>query len=71
MKKQMGLLEVEIDSLHMPIVDEFKVILLKQRANAFRRTVQGEVDRNVSIEGMLPEISKKVTQRKRRQISQL
>ena len=39
MKRQMGLLEVEIDSLHMPIVDEFKVILLKQRANAFRRTV--------------------------------
>ena len=29
MKRQMGLLEVEIDSLHMPIVDEFKVILLK------------------------------------------
>jgi hypothetical protein len=29
MKRQMGLLEVEIDSLHMPIVDEFKAILLK------------------------------------------
>ena len=71
MKRQMGLLEVEIDSLHMPIVDEFKVILLKQRANAFRRTVQGQVDRTVNMEIMLPEISKKVTQRRRRQGSQL
>ena len=41
MRKQMGRIEVEIDSLRMPIVDDFKVILLKQRANAYRRTVQG------------------------------
>ncbi len=54
MKKTMGHLEVEIDSLHMPIVDEFKVILLKQRANAFRRTVQGEVERKVNMEIVLP-----------------
>jgi hypothetical protein len=43
MKKQMGQLEEEIDSLNMPLVAEFKVILLKQRANAYRRTVQGQI----------------------------
>ena len=58
MKKQMGMLEEEIDSLRMPIVDEFKVILLKQRANAYRRTVQGQIDREVNMDLMLPKISK-------------
>lgn len=58
MKKQMGMLEEEIDSLRMPIVDEFKVILLKQRANAYRRTVQGQIEREVNTDMMLPRISK-------------
>ena len=54
----MGHLEEEIDSLRMPIVDEFKVILLKQRANAYRRTVQGKIERDVNYDLMLPKISK-------------
>ena len=65
MKKQMGMLEEEIDSLRMPIVDEFKVILLKQRANAYRRTVQGQIDREVNTDLMLPKISKQIERERR------
>ena len=60
MKKQMGMLEEEIDSLRMPIVDEFKIVLLKQRANAYRRTVQGQIEREVNIDVLLPQISRQV-----------
>lgn len=60
MKKQMGQLEEEIDSLNMPLVNEFKIILLKQRANAYRRTVQGQIQRNVNMEAILPLINKKI-----------
>ena len=65
MKKQMGMLEEEIDSLRMPIVDEFKVIMLKQRANAYRRTVQGQIDREVNMDLMLPKISKQIERERR------
>jgi hypothetical protein len=58
LKKQMGMLEEEIDSLRMPIVDEFKITLLKQRANAYRRTVQGQIERDVNVDVLLPKISK-------------
>ena len=44
----------------MPIIDEFKVVILKQRANAYRRTVQGKIDRDVNVEVLLPKISKQV-----------
>ena len=65
MKKQMGMLEEEIDSLRMPIVDEFKVILLKQRANAYRRTVQGQIERDVNTDLLLPKISRQLEREKR------
>ena len=65
MRMQMGRIEEEIDSLRMPIVDEFKVILLKQRANAYRRTVQGKIERDVNVEVVLPKITKQVERSRR------
>ena len=67
MRMQMGRIEEEIDSLRMPIVDEFKVILLKQRANAYRRTVQGKIERDINVEVVLPKISRQVERQKRAQ----
>ena len=67
MRMQMGRIEEEIDSLRMPIVDEFKVILLKQRANAYRRTVQGKIERDINVEVVLPKISKQVERQRRLQ----
>jgi hypothetical protein len=32
----------------MPIIDVFKDTILKQRANAFKRTVKGQVERGIN-----------------------
>ena len=64
----MGLLEEEMDSLRMPIVDEYKMLILKQRANAYRRTVQGQTDRDVNIDILLPKVTKDMERAKRAEL---
>ncbi|CDW79624.1 UNKNOWN [Stylonychia lemnae] len=60
LKKQLDILESEIDSVKMPIIETFKTNILKQRGNAFKRTIKGSVDRTIQEEIMLPQLCKQV-----------
>eukprot|EP00347_Sterkiella_histriomuscorum_P005938 403354689 len=60
LKKQLEVLESEIDSVKMPIIETFKANILKQRGNAFKRTIKGSVERSIQEEVMLPQLCKQV-----------
>lgn len=56
LRKQLEVLENEIDQIKMPIIEVFKDTIMKQRANAFRRSVKGSVDRTINEEILLPKL---------------
>ena len=58
LKKQINMLESEIDQVKMPIIELFKTTILKQRENAYKRTIKGQIDRNIQEDIMLPVLCK-------------
>ena len=63
-KQQYEVLQQELDTVKMPIIDLFKDSLLKQKVNAFKRTMKGCVEREVNEYNLLPSIVKKVGKQK-------
>lgn len=64
LKKQLQDLDVEIDAVKMPIIDIFKDTLLKQRENAFKRTMKGSIERDIKEHSSLPRVMKEIEKQK-------
>ena len=59
-KHQCHLLQQQLDEVNMPIIEIFKDSILKQKVNAFKRTMKGYVEREVNEHNLLPSIMKQV-----------
>ena len=46
--------------MKLPLMDQFKEVILKQRENALKRSLKGSIERQLKEEVMLPRLRREV-----------